>query len=186
VILFIGLTMEIWPMTLHYHAPITALMMLLLVQVMRFWRVVQWYGRPIGVAVSRTIPLFCAGMLVMRLGAAVLHVPVPQHGLAPWFTVSHGNLDRAQVAKYLEAQPGLQVVLVRYNDTHHLDEEWVHNAANIDTSKVVWARDASAEDNARLLSYFQQRHAWLVEADEKPPRVTPLPVVSVSKLEKPQ
>ncbi|MBV9768793.1 MAG: hypothetical protein JOZ32_04410, partial [Bryobacterales bacterium] len=37
-VMFVGLTLEIWPMTLHYHAPITALMVLLLVQVMRYWR----------------------------------------------------------------------------------------------------------------------------------------------------
>jgi hypothetical protein len=184
-VMFIGLTLEIWPMTPHYHAPITALMMLLLVQVMRYWRLVQWRGRPVGAAVSRTIPLFCAGMLVVRLGAAVLNVPVPEHGLAPWFTVTSGNLDRAKILHDLEKQPGLQLVIVRYSDSHHVDEEWVHNAANIDASKVVWARDAGMEENARLLAYFRQRHAWLVEADEKPPRLTSLSL-SLSSLQHPK
>jgi hypothetical protein len=181
-IMFIGLTLEIWPMTLHYHAPITALMVLLLVQVMRYWRLVEWRGRPVGVVVSRMIPLFCTGMLVIRLGAAALHVPAPEHGLAPWFTVTAGNLDRARIQHYLESQPGPQLVLVRYSDTHHVDEEWVHNAADIDASKVVWARDGSAEENARLLQYFSQRQAWLVEADGKPPRLTPLSL-NVSSLQ---
>jgi hypothetical protein len=184
-IVFVGLTLEIWPMTLHYHAPLTAVMVLLLVQAMRFWRLVEWRGRPVGIAISRTIPLFCAGMLVVRLGAAVLHVPMPEHGLAPWFTVTPGNLDRAAIERRLEGQPGPQLVLVRYDDTHHVDEEWVHNAADIDGSKVVWARDAGPEDNARLLRHFSLRRAWLVEADEKPPLLTSLsPTLSSLQLPK--
>jgi hypothetical protein len=185
ILVFIGLTLEIWPMTLHYHAPLTGLMILLLVQAMRYWRLVTWRGRPVGAAISRTIPLFCAGMLALRLGAAVLHIPVPEHGLAPWFTVTSGNLDRAKIQRDLEEQPGLQLVLVRYRGTHHVDEEWVHNAADIDASKIVWAREGSAEDNRRLLQYFQQRHVWLVEADEKPPRLTSLPL-TLSSLQHPK
>jgi hypothetical protein len=179
-VMYIGLTLEIWPMTLHYHAPLTALMMLLTVQVMRFWRLVQWRGRPVGAAVSRTIPLFCAGILAVRLGATALHIPVPEHSLAPWFTVTSGNLERAKLQRYLESQPGPQLVLVHYSDTHHVDEEWVHNAADLDAAKVVWARDAGTEENERLLAYFSQRHAWMVEADEKPPRLTPLSVSLLS------
>jgi hypothetical protein len=172
VLMFIGLTLEIWPMTLHYHAPLTALMVLLLVQVIRCWRAIVWRGRPVGAAISWAIPLFCAGMLAVRLGAAVMHIPVPEHGLAPWFTVTPGNLDRARVQRYLEGQPGLQIVLVRYSDSHHVDEEWVHNAADIDRSKVVWAREADSAQNTQLLNYFRARRAWLLEVDNRPPKLT--------------
>jgi hypothetical protein len=153
-IMFLGLTVELWPMTLHYHAPITALMILLLVQVMRYWRMVQWRGRAVGIAISQTIPLFCATVLAVRLGAAILHIPVPEHGLVPWFTVTSGNLDRARVLRYLQGKPGTHLVLVRYKDTHHVDEEWVHNEANIDAAKVVWAREQAPKDNAGLFQYF--------------------------------
>jgi hypothetical protein len=173
-IIFIGLTLEIWPMTLHYHAPLAAVMILLLVQAMRFWRLVEWRGRPVGIAISRSIPLFFAGMVVLRVGAAALHAPMPEHGLAPWFTVTSGNLDRASVARYLAAQAGPQLVLVHYGETHHVDEEWVHNSADIDASKVVWARDADAAENARVLRYFSNRRAWLLEPDAKPPRLLSL------------
>ena len=181
-IMLVGLCVEIWPMTQHYHAPITAIMALLVVQTIRFWRQVKWRGRPVGVGVARAIPLFCAGMLALRLGAAVLHVPLPEHGLAPWFTVSPGNLFRAEISDYLERQPGLQVVLVRYSDDHHVDEEWVHNAANIDGSKVVWARYADEAQNARLLQYYRQRRAWLVDVGAKEGRLIPLGTV-VSSLQ---
>lgn len=184
-VVFVGLTLEIWPMTLHYHAPLTAVMVLLTVQAMRFWRLVEWRGHPVGAAISRTIPLACAAMLVIRVGAAVLHAPMPEHGLAPWFTVTEGNLDRASIQQYLTRQPGQQLVLVRYSKTHHVDEEWVHNAADIDGSKVVWARESDPEDNARLLRYFSGRHAWLVEADMKPPGLISLsPSVSSLQISK--
>jgi hypothetical protein len=184
-VMFVGLTLEIWPMTLHYHAPLTALMMLLLVQVMRYWRTVEWRGRPVGAAISRTIPILCACLLCGRLAAAAFHLPAPEHGLAPWFTVTAGNLDRAKIQHYLDEQPGLQLVLVRYKESHHTDEEWVHNAADIDASKVVWARDGDPDQNVELLKYFGRRQAWLVEADEKPPRLTPLSL-SVSSLQHPK
>jgi hypothetical protein len=180
---FIGLLLEIWPTALHYHAPLTAVMMLLTIQAMRFWGRVTWRGRPVGVAISRTIPLSCAAILCLRLGAAVLHIPMPQYGLAPWFTVTQGNLDRAAVERYLSIQPGKQLALVRYKETHHVDEEWVHNAADIDASKIVWAREANADENAHVLDYFSNRHAWLVEADAKPPRLISLSPAPLSALQ---
>jgi hypothetical protein len=171
-VVFIGLTLEIWPMMLHYFAPVTSVMVLLLVQAMRFWRRVEWRGHPVGVAISFAIPLFFTGMLLLRVGAAVLHVPMPEHGLAPWFTVTTGNLDRAAIERYLNHQSGPQLVLVHYESSHHLDEEWVHNAADIDGSKVVWAREAGLENDTRVVRYFSGRHAWVVEADAKPPRLS--------------
>jgi hypothetical protein len=114
-------------------------------------------------------------MLALRVTAEILHIEVPQHGLVPWLTVVPGNLARAEVANYLQRQPGLQLAVIRYSEDHHTDEEWVHNGANIDESKIVWAREGSMEQNAQLLQYFHQRHAWLVEADGKPPRLTQLP-----------
>jgi len=173
-VMLAGLSLEIWPMTLHYHAPIAGLMVLLLIQAMRWWTHVQWRGRPVGAAIARTVPLFCAAMLTFRLGAAVLHVPVPDHGLVPWFTVAPGNLQRAQVERRLEAQPGLHLVIVRYGATHHDDEEWVHNAASIDTSKVVWARYGTPEDNARLLEYFHNRRVWRADVEARTFLLTPV------------
>ena len=171
-IMLLALTLEIWPMTLHYHAPIACLMVLLLIQSMRWWQLVTWRGRPVGAAIARGIPVFCALMLAMRLGAAVLHIPVPEHGLVPWFTVSPGNLEREDIRRRLERQPGPQLVIVRYTDTHHDDEEWVHNAASVDTSKIVWARDGTPEDNARLLAYFHNRRVWFVEVAARSARLT--------------
>jgi hypothetical protein len=64
-------------------------------------------------------------------------------------------------------------VVVRYRPDHDfILDEWVYNEADIEGSKVIWARDMGVE-NTELLRYFSQRHAWLVEPDYNPPKLTP-------------
>jgi hypothetical protein len=60
---------------------------------------------------------------------------------------------------------------VRYSPQHDLKIEWVYNGADIDGSKVVWSRDMGARDNQELLQYFSDRTAWVLEADETPPKL---------------
>jgi hypothetical protein len=88
-----------------------------------------------------------------------------------WYSADFHNLDRARILKQLEYEHGKQLVLVRYRPGHEVLEEWVYNGADIDGSKVVWARDMGAEKNQELVDYFQNRRIWLVEPDEKPVRV---------------
>ena len=60
------------------------------------------------------------------------------------------------------------MVFVRYSPEHTF-REWVHNGADIDASHIVWARDLGAAENEKLLRYYPQRTAWLLEPDTKPP-----------------
>ena len=62
---------------------------------------------------------------------------------------------------------------VRYRFDHNIGDEWVYNEPDIDAAKVVWARDMGPRENEELINYFQDRHVWLVEADERPPKVSP-------------
>ena len=48
---------------------------------------------------------------------------------------------------------------------HDPFDEWVYNSADIDGSKVVWARDMDAADNLELIRYYTDRKVWLVEPD---------------------
>jgi hypothetical protein len=75
----------------------------------------------------------------------------------------------------MERREGKQLVIVRYKPDHKVNDEWVYNEPDIDAAKVVWARDMGASQNEELIRYFKDRQAWLVEPDEKPPRLSPYP-----------
>jgi hypothetical protein len=64
-------------------------------------------------------------------------------------------------------------VIVRYRPDHDPEAEWVYNGADIDGSKVVWARDMGPAENQELIRYFRNRRIWLLQADEKPPKLSP-------------
>ena len=65
-------------------------------------------------------------------------------------------------------QPGQQLVFVRYWPQHQF-QEWVHNAADIDGARIVWARDLGPDENQKLLRYYPNRTAWLLQPDARPP-----------------
>jgi hypothetical protein len=65
---------------------------------------------------------------------------------------------------------------VRYWPGHYSLDEWVYNAADIDSSKVVWAREMSIAEDQELIHYYGSRKVWLVEPDATPPRMTPYPL----------
>jgi hypothetical protein len=95
----------------------------------------------------------------------MLHTDIRQRpiGATLW------SLERARIQAALENKSGKQLVLVRYTD-HNSNEEWIHNDADIDASKVVWAHDMGREQNLELLEYFNDRTVWLLEPDTRKPR----------------
>ncbi len=81
-------------------------------------------------------------------------------------------LGRHAIEAQLHAAPGAQLVFVHYTAGHRF-HEWVHNAADIDASRIVWARDLGAEANQSLLAYYPKRRPWLLYPDLHPPRLIP-------------
>jgi hypothetical protein len=65
-------------------------------------------------------------------------------------------------------------VFVRYFSSHRYGE-WIHNAADIDGARVVWALELSPDENAKLKNYYPDRTVWLLEPDALPPRLVPYP-----------
>jgi hypothetical protein len=93
-----------------------------------------------------------------------------------WYSRSffdHPNPERrVAVAEQLAQSPGKQLVFIRYGPQHIFQDEWVYNAADIDGSRVVWARDLGSSQDQELLHYYPDRTAWLLEPDATPPRLS--------------
>jgi len=163
-----GTLLAVWTGA-HYVAAATGLFFLLVVQCMRHLRVWRWSGKPVGAALVRAVPAICIAMICLRLCAVVAGAQIEQ----PW---PRGNLKRAAILHQLEAGSDKHLIIVRYGPEHGSHIEWVYNRADIDGAKVVWARDMGEEQNQELLHYFSARHAWLLYADESPPKLEPYPV----------
>lgn len=168
-VFLMGLAVETW-FRPHYFAPATGLLYIVLLQCMRHLRLWRWRGRRLGPSLVRAIPLICFAIVVIRVTAIQAHAVI-EH---PW---PRGNMARAKLLHSLENTPGQHLIIVRYAPSHLPDREWVFNAADIDGSKVVWARDMDEKSNQELLQYFKNRHVWLLEPDESPPKLSPYPAI---------
>ncbi len=51
-----------------------------------------------------------------------------------------------------ESLPGGQIAIVRYSSEHNPQDEWIYNAADIDQSKVIWAREMDPSKQPRAVS----------------------------------
>jgi hypothetical protein len=160
-----GFAVQTWSLP-HYFSPATGALYILLIQCMRH----LWHYRPvrrmIGPAMVRAIPVLACAMILLRITAVAMHVQIEP----AW---PRGNLDRAQVAAELSRIPGKQLVLVSYGPHHNVDWEWVWNGADIDNSKVVWARDMGNTANEELLNYFNEHRVWSINGDGSPPQLEP-------------
>jgi len=125
----------------------------------------------------RATPLLCIILAVLRISAQPLHLSLPNdlHATQSWYGSSPIGLERSQVAADLARRPGGQLAIVRYKPDH-VYPEWVYNAADINASKVIWAREMDTAHNRDLLAYYKDRTAWLVEPDSQPPKVSPYPM----------
>jgi hypothetical protein len=89
-----------------------------------------------------------------------------------WDIINHDDPEgRIAINHQLAQIPGKQLVFARYWPRHTF-QEWVHNAADIDSARIVWARDLGATENERLSRYYPDRTVWLLEPDARPPRLT--------------
>jgi hypothetical protein len=158
-----GTVIETWTLV-HYLAPAVGLFFLLLVQCLRHLRFYRWRGEPVGQGLARVVPMVCVAMVVLRIFAMAAGAQIEPPGRKP-------DPPRSLVQRELQTLPGKQLVIVHYSPSHSPHDDWIYNRADIDASKIVWARDMGDSQNQELLLYFKDRRAWRINADDSPPRL---------------
>jgi len=148
---------------------------------MRHLRVWKSGRSPAGLALVRFIVAVCVAMTGVRVLAVPLHLGPPAWDPGKWnltwYGPQHFGTERAQIETRLSQLPEGQLAIVRYGGNHYSVDEWVYNDADIDGSKVVWARDMGPPDNQDLIRYYGDRKVWLVEPDAIPARIEPYPTL---------
>jgi hypothetical protein len=133
------------------------------------------------------VPVMCFLSLVVRVEARIndwsedFHEP--EWGALP---LHDWSVRRAELDRWLEKQPGPQLVFVRYPLRHNVYFEWVFNHADLVHSHVIWARDLGSKNDELLLNQFPDRTAWLVDGDAPQPQLIPYSEVGFSSGFSPQ
>ena len=166
----------------HYMAPLTGAFYAILLQAMRHLRVWCPSGKPVGLLLVRLSVATCLTLVGVRLAARPLKLNIGRWpAVATWYGLEPTGIPRARIQAELANRPGRQLAIVRYAPDHVVFGDWVYNAADIDQSKVVWAREMDTQSDAELLHYFRDRTAWLVEPDRDPPGLTPYSAASLEQ-----
>jgi hypothetical protein len=151
---------------LHYIAAVTCLFVL---------ASVAGLAR-IGGAAARLIVFLCVAHFLFWYGLHLFdnsEVSMAMRPYETWDAINHGNPERRiHVNRQLAAIPGKLLVFVRYYPQHIFQDEWVYNAADIDSARIVWARDLGEAEDEKLRRYYPDRAVWLLEPDFRPPRLT--------------
>lgn len=181
--LLAGLALEVWTRPL-YAAPGTAAVFALVAQAVRHLRACRFRtlelpgltrqtrdrglskGPRPGKFLAWTLPLVC--LVMLGVCAACPRCADPWQCTAP-------AIFRSPFIKWLNRQVGRHLVIVRYKPAHNVHQEWVYNEADIDHARIVWAREMDEASNRRLLQYFKDRRAWLLEPDDIPLKLSEYP-----------
>jgi len=148
---------------LHYWAPITALSYFFVLQGIRLWRA---RDRRVG----QLVPVALLVLAVTVLAVNTYQSIAARDELAP-------ALQRAKLLTQLTQSNDRHLILVKYGPNHSYHHEWVFNEADIDGSKVVWARAMDLKENCQLIDYFKDRRLWSLEIDRDnvPVKLNPFP-----------
>lgn len=142
----------------HYAAPATCLIFALVAQSLRHLRTMRSPRFAWGKALSRAT----IALLIVNTAIAAAN-----HECDPLYWTCKADESRTLVLQRLQAEPGKHLVIVRYNeDDLSVHDEWVFNGADIDDSKVVWARELDPAQNEKLLNYFKDRKIWLATTED--------------------
>jgi hypothetical protein len=151
----------------HYLAPATAVLIAIVVECCR-------HLRASGVYIVRFFPIMMALVLGLRIGAQSLGLPYTQKlNFQSWCCRVEGNHNKARIAAMLEFIPGDHLVFVRAKTDEYNLLQWIYNDADIDRSRIVWARDLGPQKDAELARYYAGRKIWVVDPNVEPATCVP-------------
>jgi hypothetical protein len=160
----------------HYIAAEACLFILIAVVGLERLSLVKVSGQPTGQTAVRLILFLCLAHFLFWYGLhAIGNVDMlsATRQFETWDAINHGDPDgRIAVNRQLQKLPGKLLIFVRYSPRHEL-VEWVHNGAEVDAARIVWARDLGTGENEKLLGYYPDRKPVLFEPDVRPPRLSP-------------
>lgn len=156
----IGITVTAVGFQRHYAGPVTGAIYLLLVQGFRHLRLVKFRDVAIGIPMARVALLGC----VLGFGCGLYTLPA----INAQMQHAQDEFPRVRIMQQLAALPGKHLIVVHYAEGHNPRREYVVNGPDLDSSKIVWARDFGTEKNKELLNYFHDRTVWLFDPDCKP------------------
>jgi hypothetical protein len=139
----------------HYMAPATVVLYAAILEGMR----VLFRLAP---RAARAIPVICVVMIGVRVALAVMSVPPDVSPTKTWARDSRLFPSHEIVSEQILEEGGQHLVIVHYDPGHDVHDEYVFNAADIDASPIVWARDMGPAKNAELVRYFHSRKVWLL------------------------
>jgi hypothetical protein len=158
----------------HYLAAVTCLFILVSIVGLQQLNRLRVRDIHVGSEIVRVLVLLCVAEFAVWYGLHLFESPAmyPILKYETWDSVTHVSQRRAEVRKQLAAIPGQLLVFVHYSPHHIYQNEWVWNAADIDASRIVYARDLGSTENEKLIRYFPNRKLLLLEPDEFPPRIS--------------
>jgi len=154
----------------HYVSPATCVVFALIINAMHQLDKKDELKHRLVRAVLAIVVVAVAFSLIARpLGVPLM---APQYGMS-WCGSAYRSSDRWPFEQRLRATQGRHLVIVRYGPEAKMHVEWVYNGADIDGSKIVWARDMGEAANRELIRYYPDRQVWLGEPDHLPPALRP-------------
>ena len=149
----IALALSIYSMP-HYAAAATVVVYILAVEGLRYlWQQQKDGERAFVIAVCLTV---VAVSLSRQTGSSAMNSA---------FTFPDA---RRLVAQQLKGKPGMHLVLVSYDlERHYPGNELVHNGAEFNAEKILWARSKGPANDLELCRAYSDRTFWSVTTNDQ-------------------
>jgi hypothetical protein len=159
----------------HYLAAVTCLFVLVSVVGLQQLSRIRIRETAVGLEVARVLIVLCLGEFLLWYSLHLFESPdlYPILKYETWDSINHDNSRRRlEVYRQLAEIPGQLLVFVRYSSHHVYQNEWVWNAADIDGSRIVYARDLGNDEDEKLIRYYPNRKVLLLEPDDLEPQIS--------------